>query len=529
MDIFKRLMTRISSGLGGFFGVTPEFNQSRIPARKAIEYAPVWYAVNKIAGHFSQLPVNCHRRLERGSEIDRTHPGHSLVHQRPNYYQTAPEFKMLGAVSLLLWGNWRCAVIRDGSRPIAMFPLLPDRTSSVWFEGVRYHGTTLCEHDPLAVRLGLTETSQSVWFKDEDVFFVHGLSLDGLAGINPVDVMGGSIDAGMSAESQVRNLAKKGFSGSLVLEAPAGMFRNEEESRQFLKMFRDHHDGDQNAGKTAMLREGIKANMITMSGRDSQWIEQRLFQRQEAAMWFCLEEILGDDSSVSYNSLAEKHLAYLTNCLNRWLVHIEAALGRSLLTERQIDEESHYFRFNTAALMRMDPLKQAEYFSKLIGSLVMNPNEAREKLDMNPYDGGDAFVNPSTTSTDGSESAVDDDNDDTTGNETPGVARAAAVSRIRHLIAVEQDRVVRASKTKNVVAAIEKFYSKWQESLGVVCEELGGDASLAAAHCERSQTELLELLSTTAKEALPDAVGELTASWGDRAESLADQILEQQR
>jgi HK97 family phage portal protein len=528
MDIFKRLLTRITTGLGGFFGITPEFQAARISPRRAIEYAPVWYAVNKVAGHFSQLPINCYRRDDRNTEIDRTHPGYRLVHVKPNYYQTPPEWKMMAAVSLLLYGNFRCVIVRNGSRPVELHPMMPDRSSSIWYEGVRYHGTTVCLHDPLAKVLGLTETSQSVWIKDEDVLFVHGLSLNGLDGIDPAAVMSNSLDAGLSAEDQVRMLAKKGFSGSLILESPTGMFRNEEEAKKFLDMFREAHDGSENTGKTAMLREGIKANMVSMSGRDSQWIEQRLFQRQEAAMWFCLEEILGDDSSVSYNSLAEKHLAYLTNCLNRWLVHIEAACNRSLLTERQKDSQSHYFKFNTNALMRMDFTKQAEYLTKLIASRVISPNEAREKLDMNPYEGGDTYENPAITVPQSGQNAPENEQENgqnDTESEAEAAKRLAIVSRLRHLIGIEQQRVTSAAKTKSFVANVDKFYGKWVESLGKVCEELGGDASMAVEHCRVSQDALIEAMATIGKDSLANAVGELVASWPERAEELADQIL----
>jgi HK97 family phage portal protein len=527
MDLFRRFITRIGSGLSAFFGVSPEFGDSKVTPRRAIEYAPVWYAVNKIAGHFSQLPINCHRRLERGSTVERSHPGHKLVHTRPNEYQTAPEWKMFGAPSLLLYGNWRCLIVREGSRPVGLYPLLPDRSGSEWYEGKRYHGTVLCKHEPLAKLLGVTEDSQTVWFPDEDVFFVHGLSFNGLAGLNASAVMSNSLDAGLSAEDQVRNLAKKGFSGSLILEAPGGMFRNEEEAKKFLSMFREAHDGAENTGKTAMLREGIKANMVSMSGKDSQWIEQRLFQRQEAAMWFCLEEILGDDSSVSYNSLAEKHLAYLTNCLNRWLVHIEAACNRSLLTERQLTSETHYFKFNTNALMRMDPLKQAEYLTKLIAATVMSPNEAREKLEMNPYEGGDEYKNPAITVTEPVDEPEDvPDNPEPDDDSEPDARqKMAIVSRLRPLLAIEQQRVAAAMKTKSPVAAVERFYAKWQDTLSDVCEQLGGTPYAAAEHCRQSQDALIEMMGRTAVKALPDAVGELTAAWGERVEELADNIL----
>jgi hypothetical protein len=292
-------------------------------------------------------------------------------------------------------------------------------------------------------------------------------------------------------------------------------------------MFREAHDGAENTGKTALLREGIKANMISVSGKDSQWIEQRLFQRQEAAMWFCLEEILGDDSSVSYNSLAEKHLAYLTNCLNRWLVHIEAACNRSLLTERQLMSETHYFKFNTNALMRMDPLKQAEYLTKLIAATVMSPNEAREKLEMNPYDGGDEYKNPAITVDTPAEEPEDtpEDPEPEDDPETEAIQRRAVVSRLRPLLAIEQQRVAAAMKTKSPVAAVEKFYAKWQDTLAGVCEDLGGTPYAAAEHCKASQDALIELMSKTTVKSLADAVGELTASWGERVEELADNIL----
>ena len=132
MDIFRTFLDRIGSVLGGFRGVMPELGVARISPRRAIEYAPVWYAVNKVAGHFSQLPINCHRRLDRGSEIDRRHPGHKLAHTRPNRWQTAPEWKMQGAYQLLLTGNWRCAIMREGGRP-AQLIAFNNPSSSVWY------------------------------------------------------------------------------------------------------------------------------------------------------------------------------------------------------------------------------------------------------------------------------------------------------------------------------------------------------------------------------------------------------------
>ena len=51
----------------------------------------------------------------------------------------------------------------------------------------------------------------------------------------------------------------------------------------------------------------------------AEFVPTLTFMRQDEALRFLLESIIGDDSSVSYNSLEQKNLAYLQNCLNCWL------------------------------------------------------------------------------------------------------------------------------------------------------------------------------------------------------------------
>jgi hypothetical protein len=93
------------------------------------------------------------------------------------------------------------------------------------------------------------------------------------------------------------------------------------------------------------------------------------------------------------------------------------------------------------------------------------------------------------------------------------------------MIGIEQQRITTAAKTKNVVAAIERFYGKWQDSLANVCEELGGAAFHAADHCAKSKEALIEVLTQTESKSVPDAVSELVATWGDRAEELAECLM----
>jgi len=107
------------------------------------------------------------------------------------------------------------------------------------------------------------------------------------------------------------------------------------------------------------------------------------------------------------------------NCLNKWLKRWEEEMEYKLLPRRQFDLESHFIRFNSAALLKSDYKTSVESLALGINATILSPNEAREKLDLNPYDGGDTYRNPAITPGSGNDPqpqdpspSVDDQPDD---------------------------------------------------------------------------------------------------------------------
>ena len=49
----------------------------------------------------------------------------------------------------------------------------------------------------------------------------------------------------------------------------------------------------------------------------------------------------------------------------------------------------HYFAFDTQDLLRCTKKDLAEYMTKLVTNGLATPNELREKLDLQPVEGGD--------------------------------------------------------------------------------------------------------------------------------------------
>jgi len=296
---------------------------------------------------------------------------------------------------------------------------------------------------------------------------------------------------------------QKGFAGEIALEVPPGLLRQEDEAAEFLATFNKRHERGQGGDSVALLREGIKANVLNMSPQDSQFIEQRGFSRQDIMMIFGLQHIPGDDSSVSYNSLEQKQLAYLASCLDKWLVRWEKQCDRKLRTTAEQSSENVWFEFNRETWLRTDISTKAEVASGLIGSMVINRNEARSWFGLNPVEDGDEFVNPHINVED-SEEEDEEEQEEEVEEKAKDMATKA---RLDYLTGVEVIRMIEGCRKKDFLGYMDDFYSKWPLTLlnngipamvvRVLIQEHTNDL-LAAAGRSTSEEQLeVEVRSTT--------------------------------
>lgn len=498
-----------------------------ITAEKALSYPAVWYGVNKIAGHIAQLPLGVYRRQERGADRERKHRVAQLL-RKPNAYQTATVFREQHAAHSILQGNGRAAIVRAGNSMVSeLIPLLPDYTATGMLVGEKLHATRPPEDDRLrqffrtvGQENGTLENDPHgvIMLMDSDVLHVPGLTIDGVSGLPLIEAAQRNLAISLGTEKRLSTQMQKGFQGNLFLEAPEGVFTKQKDAEEFLDAFERRHFGSDKADKAGLLRQGIKANILQMNNHDAQFADMRRFQRQDAALWLGLEQILGDDSSVSYNSLEQKNLAYLMNTLNRWLSRYEQEMEVKLLSRREFRDETHFIRFNTGALLKSDFKSSIEALSQAITSTIFSPNEAREKLDMNPREGGDEFANPAITPGGGEESEEPEE------PETPdnSAAARAVAGRLEHLIQVEANRVKNATKHENYVAWLDSFYEKWEPKLIGWLEELGLDPELATTHCEQSKEQLLDVCGESHSETLADNVTACVSDWPGRATTIME-------
>ena len=170
----------------------------------------------------------------------------------------------------------------------------------------------------------------------------------------------------------------------MLLEAPNGMFRSAKDAKDFLDNFNSKHEGLENSGKAGLLRDGMKATVLPVSNTDSQFLQQRNFQREEIALLFGLESILGDTSGQTYRSISERNTAYINNCLSRWFAKWTEEIENKLMPYGNLEAT-----FNTRKLMQGDPNSVADYALKVSQTGAATVNEVREIIDLDPVEDGD--------------------------------------------------------------------------------------------------------------------------------------------
>lgn len=480
-------------------------NESSMTVNKALTSAAFFYGVRKISNNFSMLPCSLYRKQAGSNSVQFNHAAHKLLKDKPNAYQTPIIYKQQHINHALLWGNGRAYIHRVNGVPTELIPLMPDRTVTGMLDGEKWHVTKPERDERFDLVTDMQrDPEQTVTLHDSEVFQTMGFTLDGYNGISIVKLAANTLGIDTASDNHSIKQLKKGYAGGLMLEAPPGTLRQESEAKAFLENFRENHDGDSNAGKTGLLREGIKANVLAMSNSDAQMLENRKFTKQQLALWLGLETILGDDNSVSYNSLEQKVLSYLMNCLGAWLTQYEEQANMKLLTDSE-RSRGFYFKFNDGALLRSDKSATAEFVSKLITATVISRNEARSYFDMNPVEGGDKYENPNTSAP----STVPSSSN----------PKAAIESQLKHMIRVEAKRVVQHSEEKNYLAWMDGWYADWEVTLGDKLEELGLDRSIAIKHCEESKKQILEAAESKA-DVFKSILVECVKNWEKRAENM---------
>lgn len=445
MEVFNATLANPEDWMFEAFGGGTSDAGVRVNAVTALTHGPVWQAVNILAGDVGQLPLHVMRQRGRDREKFVEHPVDWLFNGEPNETQTPSMWKETMMAWALLWGNACCYIERDGTgRPTALIPLLPDRTGP---RAVEYMSNSGQQFRFVVIESWID--NQLVPFLYEDIFHIRGLATDGFWGLSAIQTCKNAIGHGMALEKHGNKLFSNGATPSGVLQHPGKM---EAPARANLrKEWYEVHGGPSNAGKVAVLWEGMQFNPISMSSRDAQWMEDREFDRDTVASLFNLPAF--KLNSLKYSAvranLEEQNRDYFNTSLSRHLNKFKEEAERKLLTysERRpmVRRGRVYLRWFPEAFLRGDTVSRFTAYSTAIAARFMSPNEVREKEDMNPYDGGDEFLNPAIEQTKPKEETPEKKEETPTDDQQKTLARGLMEVQVNALLETEAKALEKAS------------------------------------------------------------------------------------
>lgn len=358
-----------------------------VTERSAMQMTAVYSCVRILAEAVACLPLHLYRYKEdNGKEKAIDHTLYHLLHDEPNPEMSSFVFRETLMTHLLLWGNAYAQIIRNGKgEVIALYPLIPNKMTVNRDEnGQLYYEYSKTADDFYNV------SNSTVILNPRDVLHIPGLGFDGLVGYSPIAMAKNAIGMAIACEEYGAKFFANGAAPSGVLEHP-GTIKDPKKVRE---AWQSQFGGSSNAGRVAVLEEGMKYTPISISPEQAQFLETRKFQINEIARIFRIPpHMVGDLEKSSFSNIEQQSLEFVKYTLDPWVIRWEQSLMRSLLSHEE--KKEYFIKFNLEGLLRGD------YESRMNGYSIgrqngwMSANDIREleNLDrISPEDGGDLYL-----------------------------------------------------------------------------------------------------------------------------------------
>lgn len=362
----------------------------------AMQHSTVWACVRVLSESVGQLPLQLKRKEGENWVIEQDTPLSEVITIKPNAFQTTQEFIEFIVVCLCLRGNFFAHVNKTSrGKVVEIIPIHPDVVQ-----------VELKDYAPVySVR---NSEGQLLTLNSDEVLHIKGIGTSGWMGLSPVEQC--SSEIGLAIASQKHG--EKFFSNSAK---PNGFLTtdetlNDEQFKQLAESWKTAHQGVDNSNKIALLHSGMKFQQVSISNRDSQFLETRTFEKQQIAQIFRVPlHRLQDYNGAKYSNVENQELSFYNSTIAPYLKRIESALNLFLPKGYKVD-------FDDRSQLRGDSKTRAEVYSKYISMGVMSPDEVRAAEGMNPRpdDLGHQYVTQTNNLTFGEHSDQEDGDNSTT-------------------------------------------------------------------------------------------------------------------
>ena len=359
----------------------------RVNADTSMACSAYTACIRVISDSVSSLPLHLYERLANGGKRKASdHPIYRLLHQQPNPWQTAQEFRdwMTG---LYLHYGASYAEIRGGARgPVS--ELWPLHSSRMEVERLENGRLRYLYREP---------SGRLTVYNQEQIFCLRYTTDDGIHPIPTYRLFQNAIGLAQALEAHGATYFGNGARPGIVLESdnPIPIEAAERLREQWERM----HRGADRAHRTAVLPNGVKAHELSQSNEAAQFLETRQYQVIEICRAFRVPpHMIQDLTRSTYSNIEVQGTEFVQHCLLPHLKRWEAAISRDVIE----DDETYFAEHSVSGLLRGDHASRSAYYVSAIQNGWMSINEVRELENLNPLgeEGDKHFIQLNMTTLD---------------------------------------------------------------------------------------------------------------------------------
>lgn len=374
---------------GGWWGVVREsfagaWQQNvEVKLDTVLTYSTVFRCISLISSDIAKMRMRLVQRDGDGiwSEVENT--AHSPVLRKPNRYQTRIQFFTHWMESKLIHGNTYVLKQRDNRKVVtSLYVLDPTRVKvlvapdgDVFYRLSRDDLSGQHEDD---VTVPASEIIHDRW----------NTIYHPLVGTSPIYACGLAAVQGIRIQSNSANFFGNGAKPGGIITATGKI---SPETAQELRDYWNANYTGENAGRTAVLADGLGYQPLSVTATDSQLIEQLKWSAETVCSVFGVPAYkVGVGPAPAHNNIEAMDAQYYAQCLQVHIENIELCLDEGLGLLDAKDGKVLGTEFDLDDLMRMDTATQVETLSKGVLGGLFKPDEGRAKLGMKPVAGGDS-------------------------------------------------------------------------------------------------------------------------------------------
>lgn len=353
-----------------------------INQRTAMQVSAVMACVAIRSEDLAKLPLHLYRPIDGGGKkLAADHPIERLL-RKPNFWQTRFEFVEQMQAMYLLRGRAPAIIIRDVlGRPRALWPVNPDHVVLMESPG----GQLFYQ----VARNGLFENALLAGFPPlipaADVLDLRWLSLNGLTPLSRIHLGRDTIGLALAQERHAAKLFGNGARPGGVLQTDQKL--DDDTITRLRAKWNDTYGTLENAGKTAVLEQGLKWAALGMSMVDAEAMDARRFSVEEIGRHFRVPMyklgVIERGAPTNINQLDQE---YANNVVGtdaiRWEHKLGDRFGFASDYESAIGEQGDagvFAFFDLDAGLRADILTRYQAYRGAIAGGFKTPNEVRRR------------------------------------------------------------------------------------------------------------------------------------------------------